>query len=168
MDSLKEILNAYDQGLFNWTHAEHLIQENGDEDWGTFFSEIERIRLYNDFKEIHIFIPGKVFPAISVTGENCELHCEHCDRKYLKSMLQAPTEKEFREVLTKIVQQGSKGALLSGGCDENGKVPILKYQKVLRAFKSSKPFFFNAHVGLVNTEDALELKKSGIDTVSLI
>ena len=50
-------------------------------------------------KNIDFYLPGMVtlnkekgeYPAISITGESCELNCGHCSGKLLKSMIPAST-----------------------------------------------------------------------------
>jgi uncharacterized radical SAM superfamily protein len=163
---LNEALQAYKNGNFTWAHARHLLDywENEELEW--FFSEVEKIRIQTYPRILKCYTPGQNFPAISVTGSDCALACEHCDKKYLHNMLQADTEEKFTEILNKFQQQGIKGALLSGGCDKNGKVPVLKYKEILDKFTDEHDFYFNAHVGLVDFAEALALKMAGITTVS--
>lgn len=163
---LSSLLDKITHHQFSFIDAQELLTLSNDEDWDTFFSEFERFNTQKKPKHLKIYIPGKNFPAISVTGTECELHCEHCDRKYLHSMLPATSETEFREQLEKLQQQGTQGALLSGGCLEDGKVPLLKYHHILKEFKAHNSFFVNAHVGLISANEAKLLKECGIDTIS--
>jgi len=165
-DLLVQILQTIKYKQFTWDLAHNLLDFHDISDWDTFFSELESIWMKNYPKILKIYTPGKNFPAISVTGTDCALSCAHCDKKYLENMLPARNEAEFRQVLNKIIQQGSKGVLLSGGCTNEGVVPLLKYAKIMKEFKSQHEIFFNSHVGLVNEQEAQALFECGIDTVS--
>ena len=39
-----------------------------------------------DGENVDIVCPGHEFVSLSVTGESCDLSCEHCNHKYLESM----------------------------------------------------------------------------------
>lgn len=167
LPDLEQLLKIYQQGTMNWADARHFlsIKENPDFEW--FLQECAQIRFQKQPKILKCYTPGQLFPAISVTGEDCELECEHCNKKYLHSMLQAPTEEQFRQVLESLIRKGAIGALLSGGSTKNGKVPLLKYKEILDKFTDQYPeFYLNSHVGLVDFAEALELKMAGIQTVS--
>ena len=165
---LKNYYSKFISRNFNWVDARKLLEEPSDRDWDGFFNKIGDYR-FNQLKEKKIlkaYTPGKIFPAISVTGTECELSCEHCDRKYLGSMVQAGTDTEFIKNLNENVEKGAIGALISGGCTSTGKVPILKYDTLLKEFKENNEFYLNSHVGLVSQAEAYALKECGIDNVS--
>ena len=165
---LEEILEKIKTKKFNWADARHFLSfDNGD--WDSFFNEIGSYRsnILNKPKALKIYTPGKSFPSISVTGSQCDLNCQHCDRKYLTNMLQAETEEKFKDALNYCIDHNSVGALISGGCTSYGKVPIDKYKDIIRDFKKkNKNFYLNSHVGLITYSEARSLKESGIDTVS--
>jgi uncharacterized radical SAM superfamily protein len=163
---LEQILHAYIKGRFTWADGRHLLKITDENELEWFFTQVGNHRFRSEPKILKCYTPGQHFPAISVTGTDCELNCAHCDRKYLRNMLQAPTEEQMKGVLEQLVKQGSIGALLSGGCDKSGRVPVLKYKDIIDKFTDKHHFYFNAHVGLVTFRDALDLKMMGIKTVS--
>ena len=171
---LSNILNHYKEGVFNWADARRLLKSNiiaKDTDWDIFFQSVYEIQLAKGWrkKELKVFIPGHSFPAISVTGGQCDLKCEHCSTKYLHSMIQGEKSTEFIEELYTIQKKGGNGCLLSGGSTKDGIVPITKFEKEIKLFRrdnSKEDFYFNAHVGLVDFADAMRLGNMGINTVS--
>ena len=168
MEFVREILSKFEAGSLNWADARHFLEYSSPVDWEWFFSEVARIRYkkQNASKMLKVYTPGHNFPAISVTGTDCELHCEHCDKKYLQNMVQGETVENFENALYDRQKKGAIGALISGGCTSDGKVPVLKYIKSIEKFKANNPFYLNAHVGLVDYSEAIQLKYIGIDTVS--
>jgi lipoyl synthase len=165
---LVNIVKKFENGTMNWADARHFLEISDINELDWFFNQIGKIRDHqkNEPKSIKIFTPGKHFPALSFTGTTCELNCEHCDKKYLNHMIDASSEEKFQENLNKIVENDGIGALFSGGSLKSGKVPILKYSRLIEKFKANNKFHINAHVGLVDFSDAMKLKEIGIDTVS--
>ena len=79
--------------------------------------------------------------AISLTGEACALNCAHCGRRYLRGM--APIWKaDVREATS---------CLISGGCDTEGRVPVLAHLDQVRALRPGRRL--NWHVGLIGEEE---------------
>ncbi|MHA1610988.1 MAG: hypothetical protein ACTSYU_02955, partial [Promethearchaeota archaeon] len=81
----------------------------------------------------------------------------------------AETPEDLKDTFDKLIKRGAVGTLISGGCDAEGKVPLLNFEETILDFKKSvegKNFFLNSHVGLVTEEDALRIQAMGIDTVS--
>lgn len=91
--------------------------------------------------------------SLSVTGRDCALNCRHCNKKFLKPMCRFG--EKLKPKITSI--------LISGGCDKDGKVPILKFTKEIKQLKST--YKINAHVGLVDSEEAQKIARI-VDTVS--
>ena len=104
------------------------------------------------------------FPSISVTGENCFFSCSHCNRKYLKSMMSINQEELFQKAV-ELENRGAIGLLISGGFNQNGKVPI--DYSILKKIKDNTDLIINLHSGFVNKEDAKQIKEIGIDAVSV-
>ena len=50
------------------------------------------------------------FPSISVTGEKCQLNCEHCHGKILANMIPATNPERLLEVCTRIKEEGGEGS----------------------------------------------------------
>ncbi len=168
INTINNLLEKYKEGLFNWDDAQVLLNFKEEYDWDSFFSNIANYRknILKKEKILKSYTPGKNFPAISVTGTNCELNCEHCNKDYLKSMRKADTKESFVNEIQNAIDKGAIGALISGGSTMDGKVPVLKYKNQISELKKKHNFYMNSHVGLINQEEALELKQCGIDTVS--
>jgi uncharacterized radical SAM superfamily protein len=115
---------------------------------------------------IRTFIPGRYFTSLSVTGGECELNCEHCHSNYLTHMIDVATEEKLRAALDDLVQQGAYGCLLSGGCDIEGKVPILQFADVIKEYKKKSNLLFNFHVGLLQEPEIQKLAELNPDFVS--
>jgi len=105
--------------------------------------------------KINFYYPNpKTFPSVSVSGSGCELDCAHCGRHYLESMI--PVE-EF------VPGPETKGCLISGGCDLEGRVE-LPFDRLSEL--KNQGLILNVHTGLVNEETARKL--SGlVDCVSI-
>jgi hypothetical protein len=104
------------------------------------------------------------FPSISITGEACYFSCMHCNRKYLKFMMHVTQEDLYQKAI-ELNNKGAKGILVSGGLDESGKLPI--DYSILKKIKKDTDLIINLHSGFLTREDAKEIKKSGIDAVSI-
>lgn len=65
-----------------------------------------------------------------------------------------------------LAARDATGLLLSGGCDDEGKVPLSPYLATVRRIKSTMSFNVNLHPGLVNEDEAAELALSGADRIS--
>jgi uncharacterized radical SAM superfamily protein len=91
--------------------------------------------------------------TLSVTGSGCALSCNHCNKKFLKSMSGLNNE----------IKPGIKSILISGGCDKEGKVPLLGFAKEIKKLKNK--YKINAHVGLVNRQEAKKIARL-VDVVS--
>ncbi|MCJ7705637.1 MAG: radical SAM protein [Desulfobacterales bacterium] len=106
------------------------------------------------------------FVGISVTGRHCGLRCEHCKGKLLESMIPAEDPRTFLEVLDRLCTHGAHGALVSGGADKNGEVPLEKFIPANKTIKEKDPQFkVIAHTGLVRREIARELKEAKVDQI---
>ena len=116
-------------------------------------------------KSKNICYPSKdSFPSISITGEECYFSCMHCNRKYLKFMMHI-NQKDLYQKAVELNNKGTKGILVSGGLDESGKVPI--DYSILKKIKQDTHLIINLHSGFLTREDVKEIKKSGIDAVSV-
>jgi len=122
-------------------------------------------------KEITFYLPGMItyngkkgkYPAISLTGDICELQCKHCNGRLLKSMISAVTPEELIIKCENIKNEGNIGVLISGGCDKSGKIPWKHYISAIKTIKERYKLFISIHCGIIDFETALELKKAGID-----
>ncbi|MHA1683111.1 MAG: radical SAM protein [Promethearchaeota archaeon] len=118
-------------------------------------------------KTITSYIPGRQFPAISITGHSCDLNCLHCQDKYLHGMIPVTTPRGLEEELQKIHDSGGTGALISGGSSRDGIVPMERFYPVLKKVKKETELSLNVHTGLIGRRDAERLFDTGIDKISL-
>ncbi len=89
---------------------------------------------------------------ISLTGPRCALQCAHCGGHYLRHMQPIETARI----------DGAASALISGGCDLDGRVQIPQNLTRLEALRGIR---LNWHVGLID-EPAMQAVAPYIDTVS--
>jgi uncharacterized radical SAM superfamily protein len=79
---------------------------------------------------------------ISVTGRECALDCLHCSGNYLKG------RQNVREL---VGIERAPSYLITGGCDSEGKVPILQHLDALRSLPATSIKI--AHTGLVDEHE---------------
>ncbi|MFX0103323.1 MAG: radical SAM protein [Candidatus Hodarchaeota archaeon] len=118
-------------------------------------------------KKVKAYIPGKKFPAISVTGSSCDLQCEHCNKRYLRNMVPALNPESLEKTLKALHSSGGTGALISGGSTKDGVVEMGKYYDTLRKIKNGTGLKLNMHTGLIDRDIARQLFYTGADTISL-
>ncbi|KYK34148.1 MAG: hypothetical protein AYK19_02580 [Theionarchaea archaeon DG-70-1] len=106
---------------------------------------------------LYYYYPGKMFPAISVTGAHCEVMCLHCRGRYLKSMIHAETPEKLIDVCTNLDEKGVIGCLISGGCDLSGRVPLPL--EALHYIREETDLVLNLHTGLVNAHTVRKLRE---------
>lgn len=112
------------------------------------------------------YYPGRKFPSMSVTGGRCALDCPHCRGRYLDDMEDVDGPDELYEYALRLEDRGANGFLLSGGCDERGKVPLYDFISCTRRIKEETDLLINVHTGLPD-DDLLEgLSDSPIDIIS--
>jgi uncharacterized radical SAM superfamily protein len=125
----------------------------------------------NVTKKITFYIPGMFtyfgekgsYPSVSITGEKCELQCNHCKGTLLESMISATTPKELIQVGEKLSQTGAQGMLLTGGCSYQGKLPWKDFIPAIYYCKNHLQLLISAHTGLLDRETAEGLAGSRID-----
>ena len=104
------------------------------------------------------------FVPISLTGRACQLMCEHCKGRLLETMYPAVSPASLRGLADTLVERGCQGVLISGGADEEGRVPLSGYGEALAALKA-RGLRVIVHSGLVDPETAAMLKQAGVDQV---
>lgn len=85
--------------------------------------------------------------SISVTGPNCEQNCAHCGGHYLKQM----------SPIAAMEASDATSFLISGGCEKDGTVPIIKHVAALQTVKQGRRY--NLHVGLIHEAEIGEIAK---------
>jgi len=124
------------------------------------------IRQKNFEPVLDCFYPGDLFPAISITGSQCALHCKHCNKHYLSLMIPAERPEKLWEVCKNLEAAGKIGCLISGGYNEKAMLPFEPFIPVIKQIKDKTKLVLNVHTGLVNREIALKLGEAGVDIVS--
>lgn len=128
---------------------------------------------WNNFgRKITFYLPGMFtiygkrgkYPAISVTGGDCELQCKHCLGKLLKPMPPARNSEELLALATKWKNEGIEGILLSGGSTLEGYVPLYPILPAVPKLKEMG-FYISAHTGFATPELANAVKQAGVDQV---
>lgn len=96
-----------------------------------------------------------VFPTrtvpVTVTGRQCSLGCAHCGGRYLEKMIPCDQVEEA------IQKRRATSVLLSGGCDPDGKVPVLENLNGLRSILPHVKV--NIHPGLVEEGRAAQIAR---------
>lgn len=147
------------------------------QDLTALFSEAYKLSRRHFPNEIYFYSPGMVrfetsfhtalepyrFPGISVTGGACLLNCDHCRGNLLQSMIPATTPQRLMDVCTTIKNRGGKGCLISGGCLQDGSVPLMDFVPTIRQVKRQFDLDVVVHCGIVHTELAEALADVGID-----
>ncbi|MHA1143772.1 MAG: radical SAM protein [Candidatus Helarchaeota archaeon] len=112
------------------------------------------------------FVPGRTFPAISITGKQCSLNCAHCNHHYLSNMLNGNTPENLWKIAEKLVERKAIGCLLSGGYDKTAQVPFARFLPTIKRIKEETSLILNVHVGIIQEEMIRNLEEVGIDIVS--
>lgn len=122
-------------------------------------------------REITFYLPGMFryndqsgrYPAVSITGDRCELNCDHCQTKILKPMVSADTPARLVETCRHLAEKGNVGVLISGGCDSAGRLPWDDFLPAITEIKSSTDLYVSVHSGLIDLCTARALKQAGVD-----
>ena len=117
------------------------------------------------------YLPGMIrygkirglYPALSLTGDRCQLLCEHCKGLLLKPMIKARNPKTLVTKCLKLVRSGNVGILLSGGSDRKGRLPWAKFYQAIQKIKTKTDLFISVHSGFVDFPTAVALKEAGVD-----
>jgi uncharacterized radical SAM superfamily protein len=125
--------------------------------------KISRWRL----RGVKVYLPGRRFPSISVTGAGCALDCAHCGGAYLRHMHPVPAPGEFYDFLAVLKRKGATGFLLSGGCDETGSVPLGPYLPSVRKARDVLGMKANVHIGLLGDGLVPALASAMPDAISV-
>jgi uncharacterized radical SAM superfamily protein len=122
-------------------------------------------------KRIAFYLPGMFimngitgkYPAVSITGNQCALQCDHCQGKILSSMIPATDPESLLRKCVDLSHKGYHGVLISGGCTENGRLPWDMFIPTIRKIKEQTHLIVSVHSGIVTEGEALALKRAGVD-----
>ena len=150
---IKDISNRIqerDRDLFN--HAWKVTRENHGDNFTFYLPGMIR---YGNMRGL--------YPAISLTGDRCELMCEHCKGLLLKPMIKATSPEILIKKCLNLARSGHSGVLLSGGSDLEGRLPWRKFYQAIRRIKSETNLFISVHSGFLDFSTATSLKEVGVD-----
>lgn len=108
------------------------------------------------------------WPAVSITGGDCKLQCDHCKAKILAPMIPARTPAALWRTASEIVADGGGGMLLTGGSNRRNEVEYEAFYPTIRRIKDAYPDFKIAlHTALVTAASARCMQASGIDAAMM-
>jgi lipoyl synthase len=121
--------------------------------------------------QVTFYLPGMIrygnlrglYPALSLTGDGCELLCEHCKGLLLKPMIQVSGPEALVAKCRNLARSGRVGVLLSGGSDSKGRLPWERFYEAISEVKSETGLFISVHSGFLDLATAAGLKQAGVD-----
>ena len=117
--------------------------------------------------QLKVYYPNQRFPALSLSGGACELHCLHCSATYLAGMTAVATPEALLAAGRRLKAQGALGALLSGGSTREGGILNLQPMvDAIRRLKAETGLLLNLHPGLLDADTAAALA-GAVDFASL-
>jgi len=165
MNKVQELLEKIESGNAIWPDYSQFINI-GYKELEPFLVLAQNITKKNFGNLLKIYNPTKRFPAISITGSECALECEHCNKKYLKGMKQVVDNRNLEQILIFLSKNNGVGALISGGSRHDGSVPILNFLDTIKKVKKETNLIINTHTGLLDQETAKKLADANVDIVS--
>ena len=144
-----------------------IIQEKDRE----LFKEAWNIARKNHGDLFTFYLPGMIrygtmrglYPAISLTGNSCDLLCEHCKGLLLKPMIKAADPETLLNKCLNLAKSGRIGVLLSGGSDHKGQLPWGTFLSTISKIKAQTNLFVSVHSGFVDYNQASGLRDAGVD-----
>lgn len=159
------LLKRFTSNTQTWSDY-HEFLKLSESEMEPFFDLTKKITKDNFKDKLKIYIPNKGFPAISITGSECELNCEHCNKKYLDGMKDLRNNEDLKDFLYKHSKNKGVGVLISGGCNPDGSVPLLDFIDTIKEIKNNTELIINAHTGLLSEKTAKALADAGVDVIS--
>lgn len=95
------------------------------------------------------------------------LGCDHCQGRHLHWMRELRDADQLRQEAHGLKEGGGTGMLISGGCDEEGRIDILPYVDAIREARGELGLLMNIHAGKVSQKEAQALALSTADVFSL-
>ncbi len=136
-----------------------------------FFKQAREASWERFGRKITFYLPGMFmsdgisgrYPAISITGNRCELRCDHCRGALLSSMIHAESGDSLVKRCIDLEKKGHHGVLISGGCDSKGRLPWVRFISAIEEIKEKTDLFISVHCGIVDDIIARNLKEAGVD-----
>jgi len=108
------------------------------------------------------------FPSLSLSGTACSLHCKHCNRVYLRDMIDVSSPEKLLSTCKKLKERGAVGVLLSGGCKKNGEMINLRgFLPAIKRVKEETDLIIKLHTGIVDRELAEGIAGAEVDIASV-
>ena len=107
------------------------------------------------------------YRAVSITGDKCDLDCGHCKGTLLKSMEHALDPSDLKRLAQAAVARGDHGILVTGGCDQEGRLPWEQFIPTIRELKAQTDLKITVHSGQLDVRTARALKEAGVDQALL-
>ena len=114
-----------------------------------------------------LYHPSTNFLSFSVTGSSCARNCAHCGGHYLKGMIPVSSPEELYLRCRAFHDGGGRGALVSGGCDPEGKIDFSPFLTTLDRIARLPGFRLNVHTGFLDRDGAEELAQIPFGSVSM-
>jgi len=165
MSNFQGLLDKIENGSGSWDDYTKLMKMS-QKDFIIYFDLARKITVKNFDNILKIYTPSKKFPAISITGNDCALACEHCNKKYLDGMHPILTNDELKKFLINLSNNDGIGALISGGCNQDGSVPLYTFLDTIKEIKDQTNLIVNVHTGLVEEKTVKKLAEAKVDIIS--
>lgn len=108
------------------------------------------------------------WPAVSITGSECKLQCDHCKAKILEPMIAATSPELLWRTVNEVIEGGANGMLLTGGSNHRNEVEYGPYYDTIRRIKDNFPEFKIAlHTALVTQDVAVSMEQAGVDAAMM-
>ena len=117
-------------------------------------------------RTIVAYHPGTDFIPVSLTGRRCDLQCEHCKGHFLQHMLDASAPGSLIRIAERLKANGGTGILISGGCDREGRLPLMDRLQEIKEVRSIG-LMLNIHTGHLSRNEALLLAEVGAERFSM-
>lgn len=124
---------------------------------------------FKSYQSSEIASCGKnAWPALSITGSDCKLQCDHCKAKILEPMIPVRTPENLWRTVNQLIEDGAQGMLLTGGSNHRNEVEYGPFYSTIRRIKDEFPQFKIAlHTALVDDDMARAMEQSGIDAAMM-
>lgn len=140
------------------------------QDLSSLLAQAREVSWAHHGKKLAVATPGMFtvygrkgrYPAVSLTGQACQLGCEHCGGRLLETMLPAERPDELIRLGRKLKAQGQHGFLLSGGSDHEGRLPWLDFIPAIAQVIEETGLTVTAHVARIDAPTAKALRDAGV------
>lgn len=150
-------------------HQDHPLTET--DDLSALLRHAWQLSRSRHGNRLSAYIPGMFvvdgkrgkYRAVSITGTDCDLDCEHCKGSLLRTMAHATTPQDLLGFGLDAWARGDRGMLVTGGCDHEGRLPWAKFLPIIERLKAHTGLIVTVHAGQVDSTTARALKNAGVD-----